>query len=118
MGNLQVTVGNLGPAGVGERRFEANSQPLNTTTLGVNLDKSNDFSVPVTFRNGEESTRVYLKPDQVDAIKMALAGASRNEVINGGNASVSVNVNGQVLTMSASDLQGQLAGRGALTGGS
>lgn len=118
MGNLKVNVGNLGPAGVGSRSFEANTKPLETSTLGINLDASNDFSVPLRFGQGAEAKTVYLRPDQVDGIKMALAGASRNEAINGGGNSVTVNVGGQNLSMTAQEMQAQLSGRGVLTAGS
>ncbi|PKL74792.1 MAG: hypothetical protein CVV27_18685 [Candidatus Melainabacteria bacterium HGW-Melainabacteria-1] len=118
MGDLNVRIGNLGPAGTASRTFEANSQPLETTTAWINFDESNDFSVPLRFGSGEDAQTVFLRPDQVDAMKMALAGASRNEAISDGSASVSVTVNGQSYTMSARDMQSQLSGRGALTAGS
>jgi len=120
MPNVNVNIGNVGPSGNATRTIEANTQPLKTTTLGINFDKSNDFTVPLAFKDGPT---VYLRPDQVDAMKMALASATRNEelgnAINGSNnQSISVVVNGQTHTMSARDMQSQLSGHGALTGGS
>lgn len=118
MGNLKVNIGNLGAAGTASRTFEANAKPLETTTAYVNFDKSNDFSVPLKFGKGDDSKTVYLRPDQVDAMKMALAGASRNDAINGGGNSVTMNINGENYSMTAAEMQAQLAGRGVLTAGS
>lgn len=119
MGDMNLRISNVGMANA-TKEFEANSQPLETTTLGFNLDESNDFSVPVNF--GENGPTVYLTPDSVDAMKMALASATKNEAMGnlfgGGGNSVSVVVNGQTHSISARDLQNQLSGQGILTGGS
>ncbi|PIQ28831.1 hypothetical protein COW36_09740 [bacterium (Candidatus Blackallbacteria) CG17_big_fil_post_rev_8_21_14_2_50_48_46] len=120
MGNLNVKIGNVGNLGNATKTYEANSAPLETKTLGINGDKSNDFSVPLKF--GDEGPTVYLRPDQVDAMKMALASATKNEdmgnLFGNGGPSVSVSVNGQAYTMSAREMQAQLSGHGALTAGS
>lgn len=121
MGNLNVRIGNVGPLGNASRTFEANTTPLETKTFGIiNGDKSNDFSVPLRF--GEQGPTVYMRPDQVDAIKMVLASATKNEdmgnIFGNGGPSVSVSINGQTYTMSARDMQSQLSGHGALTAGS
>ncbi|MBF2053354.1 MAG: hypothetical protein IGS03_07795 [Candidatus Sericytochromatia bacterium] len=92
--------------------FEANSTPLATKTMGINFSEGNDFSVPMQIPDGPE---IYLRPDQIDGIKMWLAGASRN-ILN--ETPVTVNANGQSYQMTAQQAQAALAGRGALTGGS
>jgi len=117
MGDGNLTIRNLGPAATGTRDFEANSKPLETTTMGINFDKSNDYKVPLKF-GGENGQTVFLRPDQVDAMKMALAGATRNEAIMENGPSVSVSVNGKTLTMTAQEMQSQLSGQGVLTAGS
>lgn len=122
MGNLDLKIGNVGITGNATKTFEANSKPLETTTLGINFDDSNDFSVPLKF-GGDDGPTVYVTPDEVDAMKMTLVSATKNEDMgnilgNNTNPSVSVVVNGQSYTMSARDLQNQLSGHGMLTGGS
>lgn len=119
MGNLNVRIGNLGITGADSRNFQANATPLETKSLNLfNFDKTNDYSVPLRFSGKDgEAVTVYMRPDQVDAMKMALAGASRNEMLTD-TPSVSVTINGQTYTMSAREAQTQLSGKGILTAGS
>lgn len=91
--------------------FEANSTPLKTTTLGINFSSDNDFSVPMQIPNGPE---IYLRPDQVDAIKFRIA-ASRNSFDS--ETPISIHVNGQAHHLTTQEAQAALAGRGALMGG-
>lgn len=92
--------------------FEANSTPLATKTMGINFSDGNDFSVPMQIPDGPQ---IFLRPDQIDGIKMWLAGASRNIM---DETPVTISANGQTYQLTAQQAQAALAGRGALTGGS
>lgn len=96
---------------IGTKTYEANSKPLETKTLGLlNLDDSNDFSVPFQIPDGP---KVYFRPDQVDAIRMASMG-NRLQQAMGEDPGVTITVNGKSYSISGQDLQTQLQGRGAL----
>jgi hypothetical protein len=98
------------------KTFEANSTRLETTTLGINFDKSNDYSVPLNVCQG---VTIYLRPDQVDAIRMSALGAGRPEFDSEGNerprTGISVSVGGRTYNVPAAEIHRQLSGRGALT---
>ena len=120
MGDLNVSINNIGMRN-STKTFEANSAPLETKTLGmINFSSNNDYSVPLTF--GEDGPTVYLRPDQMDAVKFTLTSATKNETMNelfgGGGPAVTVSVGGKSYSMSAKEMQTQLTGRGALMAGS
>jgi hypothetical protein len=97
--------------------FEANSKPLETTTAWINFDKSNDFSVPFQVPDGP---KIFLRPDQVDAMRMSALGASRADQMaeamgEGKKTSVSISVGGQTYNVNAQEIQSQLQGKGVLT---
>ena len=96
---------------LGNRTYEANSQPLETKTLGmINLSDNNDFSVPFQIPDGP---KVYFRPDQVDAIRMASMG-NRIQQAMGEDPGVTISVNGTAYALSGQDLQTQLNGKGYL----
>lgn len=83
------------------RTFEANSAPLETTTLGINFSSSNDFNVKLQIPNGPA---VYLMPEQVDAIRLAASGARDIE-----DANIQVSVGGRSYPVPQATIQ-QLQG--------
>jgi hypothetical protein len=116
MGNLNVKISNLGLNGRLSRNFEANPKPLETTTLGLNLSKDNDYNVPLRFGSGGPT--VFLRPNQVDAMIVALNARKQGDMmgeISGETGSVSVKINGQTHTMSAGEAISQLKSQGVLT---
>lgn len=79
MGDLNVSVNNVG-MNSSTKTFEANSALLENKALGmINFSSDNDYSVPLQF--GEEGLTVCFRPDQIDAIKLSLSSASKNEVM-------------------------------------
>lgn len=98
------------------RTFDANSRRLETTTGPINFSERNDYSVPL---NVGEGTTIYLRPDQVDAIRMSTLGAGRPDFDSEGNerqrTGISVSVGGRTYNVSAEEVQRQLSGRGSLT---
>lgn len=104
MGDLSLTVNNAGRINP-TRNFEANSAPLETTTLGINFDKGNDFSKELQI--GKDGPKIYVTPDQAFALKVSLRNAEVDEAMSGGK-NVSVVINGQTFTASAGFLKAQL----------
>jgi hypothetical protein len=104
MANLNVSVGNVGPKGNEIRNFEASPKPLETNILGINFDTSNDYTVPLRF--GKDQT-VFITPTQAETMKLVAQSARTHEGSNGQD-SVSVNINGKALTMSAAEVLKQL----------
>jgi len=97
--------------------FEANSSALETTTLGFNFSSANDYSVPLNV--GDRT--VYLRPDQIDAIRMATSGAGSRGDINMETgepipqSTVTISVDGYSYHLNTQDVHNQLEGRGGLT---
>src|SRR5688500_16718918 len=93
--------------------FEANSAPLATKTLGLlNFDKSNDFSKPLQLKNADGSygPNIYLRPDQIDAIRMQSLGGGRAAQLaeamgEQSKAGITATVNGQTYKISNADIQ-------------
>lgn len=103
MANLNLQISNIGPSGTATRNYDVAAKPLDTTTLGINLDKSNDYSVALNF--GEQ--KAFITPTQAQAFKLIAASASRNEMLSETD-SVSLTINNKTYSMPAAEMLRQL----------
>lgn len=70
-GDVKVGYHHVTPGGVeslAEHKVDANTANMVTTTLGVNLDSGNDFTIPVQMTNGQT---IHLRPDTAEELKNA-----------------------------------------------
>src|SRR5436305_13085626 len=114
MSDVSISVKNYKGNEVGP--FEANTKPLETTTLGINFDKKNDFSVPLQLKgkgaDGQEVNGpvIYLRPDQIDSLRLSSLGGGRqaelDEIMgNPSKAGISAVVDGVAYKISNADIQ-------------
>lgn len=102
MGDLKLTVSNAGAVNP-VRSFEANSAPLETTTMGFNFSEANDFSKELQI--GKDGPKVYVTPEQKFALNIALRNAEMHGLQE---QNVSVVIDGKTHTTTASFLRNQL----------
>lgn len=85
MGNLKVCYchDNFGAGVESDVRHEvdANTTREETTTLGINLSRANDFTVPVKMADG---TTIFLRPDSSDELLQAARMAKNIQASSGG----------------------------------
>lgn len=95
-----------------ETNFDANSEPLKTKTLGINWSSKNDFTVPLQLKDkdGNPGPKIFLQPDQVDAIRLTALGGGRQQMLDEAmgevsKAGISATVNGVTYKISNEDIQ-------------
>lgn len=100
------------------KNFEANSKEAVNKSVWQKIfgnDRSDDYNVPLNV--GGDRT-IYLRPDQVDAIRMAAIGGGTRADIDmetgerKAQGTITVTVGGESFNLNTQDVINQLQGRG------